>query len=96
MTYGAYENTVALVLGCYVMVKDNQQEYSCDPETALDLLIAERGRVLEEYGGFIIEVIDQRGFPWPDVIRILLRINHEVWIEEREGKLYIVSKPKAD
>ena len=68
----------------------------CDPEDVLDFLVGETGRVLPEYGGFLIEVHDSTGFPWSAVIRTLLKLNHEIWIESRNGRLVIISKPKAD
>lgn len=67
-----------------------------DPASALELLIEDTGNITEEYGGFMIEVNDYQRFPWADVFKVLLRISHMVWVEYREGKLAIVSKPKAD
>jgi len=68
----------------------------CNAETALDVIVGDAGRITEEYGGFLIEVLDYRRFPWADVFRTLLRINHEVWVEDRDGRLIIASKPKPD
>ena len=68
----------------------------CNPEDVLDLLIGETGKVSREYGGYTVEVHDITRFPWTAVIRTLLRINQQVWIEGREGRIVIVTKPKAD
>jgi len=67
-----------------------------DPESALELLIGDAGNVTKEYGGFMIEVNDYQRFPWADVFKVLLRISHMVWVEYRDDKLVIVSKPEAD
>jgi len=77
-------------------VRQVQEQHKCDPKAALDLLIDEMGQISSEYGGYIIEIYDMISFPWSAVLRTLLRIGHEVWIEERNGKIVIVSKPKTD
>ena len=75
-------------------MKNEQAE--CDPEDVLDFIISDTGNISREYGGYVIEIHDATNFPWSAVIRTLLRINHEIWIESRDGKLVILSKPKAD
>ena len=67
-----------------------------DPGTALDIIVGESGKVSEEYGGFLIEISDTQRFPWVDVCRLLLRLGYMVWMEIRNDKLFVVSKPKAD
>ncbi len=54
------------------------------------------GEVQEEYGGYAIKVVNGAKLPWSRVCELLLRINHEVWIERRGEDIYIVSKPVAD
>ncbi len=69
---------------------------SSDILSELKRLVGAYGEILEEYGGFAIKIIDERKFPWPDVCQLLLRLNHEVWIERRGDGLYMVSKPVTD
>ena len=77
-------------------MRQSQLEAECDPAEVLEFLVGETGRVLREYGGFLIEIHDVTGFPWSTVIRTLLKMNHEIWIESRNGRLVVISKPKAD
>jgi len=77
-------------------LKYKQERMECTPKDVLDFLVGETGRISLEYGGFLIEVYDSLGFPWSAVIRTLLRFNHEIWIESRDERIVILSKPKAD
>ncbi len=80
----------------YNALKYSQAKIECNPSEILDFLVGDTGRVLSEYGGFLIEVYDHLGFPWYAVIRTLLRLNHAIWIEGRGEHIVILSKPKAD
>lgn len=62
----------------------------------VDLLIGDAGECVTEYGGVAIKVLDPGRFPWEHVLRTLLNLNHEVYIDERNGFLVIISKPKVD
>lgn len=68
----------------------------CSPETVISLLIGDTGECVSEYGGVIIKILNPEKFPWEHVFRTLLNLNHEVYVEERDGLLIIVSKPKID
>jgi len=83
-------------LGLKQTAQPTEAQRLCDPETALEIIIGDKGRIVEEYGGYLIVVQDQITFPWADVFRILLRIGHAVWVEARDGRVVIVSKPEAD
>lgn len=65
------------------------------PEVLMDLLIGDSGKCSSEYGGVVITVLKPDKFPWDHVFRTLLNLNHEVYVEERDGLLAIVSKPKG-
>ncbi|MCS7146233.1 MAG: hypothetical protein RMJ28_02070 [Nitrososphaerota archaeon] len=54
------------------------------------------GEIVEEYGGYAIRIIDGARFPWSKVCTLLLGADHEVWIEKRNGDLYIITKPITD
>jgi hypothetical protein len=65
-----------------------------DPETELKRIIKETGEVHAIYGGFEIKVLSPRSFPWHKLLDQLIEIGQKVWVERREGKIYIVSEPK--
>jgi hypothetical protein len=67
-----------------------------DPYSILEDIIDDNGNVMEEYGGYRIEVLNHMAFPWADVFKLLLRLGHEVWVDIEGEKLIIVSKPKTD
>lgn len=68
----------------------------CSPEVLMSFLIGGSGRCSSEYGGVVITVLKPNEFPWEQVFRTLLNLNHEIYVEERDGLLTIVSKPKTD
>ncbi|MEN2974263.1 MAG: hypothetical protein ABDH32_01645 [Candidatus Caldarchaeales archaeon] len=73
------------------------KEYTiCCPEIVIDLLIDDSGECAPEYGGMIIRVLKPDKFPWENVFRTLLKLNHEIYVDERDGLLTIISKPKID
>lgn len=63
------------------------------PERVIEI-VGEKGRVHVVYGGFKIEVLNAKDFPWSDVFSLLLEFDQQVWIEKRHDKLFIRSKPK--
>lgn len=67
-----------------------------DPMVIVKKMVKDAGEVSEELGGFLIQVKDPERFPWNDVLRYLLSLNHDVWIDSREGSLFILTCPKAD
>jgi hypothetical protein len=68
----------------------------CSPEVVISLLIGDSGEATSEYGGVIIKVLDPSKFPWEQVFRTLLKLNHEIYVERQDDSLIIVSKPKVD
>ncbi|MCS7132767.1 MAG: hypothetical protein NZ918_03500 [Aigarchaeota archaeon] len=68
----------------------------CSPEIIISLLIGDSGKCSSEYGGVVVKVLNPKEFPWEQVFRTLLNLNHEVFVDERDGSLMIVSKPKTD
>ncbi|MEM0457203.1 MAG: hypothetical protein QXI01_05735 [Nitrososphaerota archaeon] len=67
-----------------------------DPRLVIEDIIGEYGKVMEEYGGYRVEVLDHMMFPWANVFKLLLRLGHEVWVDIDGEKLIIISKPKPD
>ena len=67
-----------------------------DPMIIVKDIVKASGEVSEELGGFLIEVKDPNNFPWSDLFRYLLSLNHAVWIELRDDNLFIITCPKAD
>ncbi|MEM1710895.1 MAG: hypothetical protein QXU12_00625 [Nitrososphaerota archaeon] len=68
----------------------------CSPEVMISLMIGDSGETASEYGGVIIKVLDPGRFPWEQVFRALLKLNHEVYVEQQDDSLIIISKPKVD
>ncbi len=66
-----------------------------DPEEELKTILSDAGEVGPLYGGFEIKVSKPTLFPWYRVIRLLIEIGQKVWIEEKEGQIYIISEPKV-
>jgi hypothetical protein len=64
-----------------------------DPETQLKRIIKETGETQAIYGGFEIKVLTPALFPWHELLNQLFEIGQKVWVERREGKIYIVSEP---
>jgi hypothetical protein len=64
-----------------------------DPMEGLKKIVKDTGRIDSVYGGFEIEVTSPRLFPWHKLLNQLIGIGQKVWVEKREGKIYIVSEP---
>ena len=64
-----------------------------EPTEELRKIVKDTGKVDPVYGGFEIQVIKPRLFPWHRVISQLIEIGQKVWVEKKEGKIYIVSEP---
>lgn len=67
-----------------------------DPILVIKEIIKDAGDVAEELGGFLIRIVNEKKFPWIEVCRYLLSLNHDVWMETRDGELYIITSPKTD
>jgi hypothetical protein len=67
-----------------------------DPMETIKNMVRDTGEVSEELGGFLIQVKDPDKFPWGSVLRYLLSLNHDVWVDSRDGSICIVTCPKAD
>jgi len=66
-----------------------------DPEERLKKIMLKTGEVAPVLGGFKIRVINPALFPWHQVFNQLIEISQEVWINKKEDKIYISSKPEA-
>ena len=66
-----------------------------DVERRLKEAIKDTGEVNSEYGGFAIKVLKPHLFPWYKVVKVLIEIGQEIWVDEKEGIIAITSEPKA-
>jgi hypothetical protein len=66
-----------------------------DPETKLRKMVKDTGKVNSVYGGFEVWVAKPALFPWYRVFNLLTDIDHEVWINKREGKICITTEPRV-
>jgi hypothetical protein len=61
----------------------------------LKKIVKDTGEVTSVYGGFEIRVLKPNIFPWYKIIKRLIDIGQETWVNEEEGKICITSEPKV-
>jgi hypothetical protein len=66
-----------------------------DPEERLKKLVRNTGDVNSLYGGLEIKVLKPNLFPWYKVVKLLIEIGQEIWVDEKEGKICITSEPRV-
>jgi hypothetical protein len=66
-----------------------------DVEERLKEAVKGTGEVNSVYGGFEIRVLKPDLFPWYIVVKELIEIGQEIWVDEKEGKIAITSEPKT-
>jgi hypothetical protein len=66
-----------------------------DVEERLKKIVKDSGEVTSVYGGFEIRVLKPSIFPWYKIIKQLMDIGQETWVNEKEGKICITSEPKV-
>lgn len=66
-----------------------------DVEERLKKIVKDTGEVTSVYGGFEIRVLKPNLFPWYKIIKRLIDIGQEIWVNEKEGKICITSEPKV-
>jgi len=66
-----------------------------DPEERLKEMVRDTGDVNSVYGGLEIKVLRPNRFPWYKVVKLLIEIGQEIWVDEKEGKICITSEPKV-
>lgn len=66
-----------------------------DVEERLKETVKGTGEVNSAYGGFEIRVLKPNLFPWYKVVKVLIEIAQEIWVDEKEGKIVITSEPKT-
>jgi hypothetical protein len=66
-----------------------------DPEDRLKKLVRDTGEVDPVYGGLEVRVLKPNLFPWYKVVKLLIEIGQEIWVNEKEGKICITSEPKV-
>jgi hypothetical protein len=66
-----------------------------DVEERLKEAVKDTGKVNSEYGGFEIRVLKPNLFPWYKVLKALIEIGQEIWVDDKEGKIVITSEPKT-
>jgi hypothetical protein len=71
-----------------------KRERAMDPIGRLRKIMEDTGEVNSVYGGFEIKVSKPNHFPWYKLINELIKIGQRVWVEKKEGKIYITSEPR--
>ena len=66
-----------------------------DSEERLKEIVKDTGEVNSVYGGFEIKVLRPNLFPWYKMVKLLIEIGQEIWVDEKEGKICITSEPKV-
>jgi hypothetical protein len=66
-----------------------------DPEERLKKLLRDTGDVGWVYGGLEIKVLKPNLFPWYKVVKLLIEIGQEIWVDEKGGQICITSGPKV-
>jgi hypothetical protein len=66
-----------------------------DAEEWLKRVVKDTGEVISVYGGFEIRVSKPNLFPWYKVVKRLIAFGQEIWLDEKEGKIYMTSEPKV-
>lgn len=62
----------------------------------LKKIIGPTARIIEDYGGYEITVIDAKKFPWADVLTLLLDSGFQVWINKTNSHLCFMAKPEVN
>ncbi len=76
-----------------VEARGNERPSLGDMTSELVKIVGSSGEVLDVGGGYGITILETVEFPWGTVLDRLLK-SLDVWIERREGKIVILSKPK--
>ena len=58
--------------------------------------IGSTAKIVEDYGGYEITVIDNEKFPWVEVFSLLLDSGFQVWINKKNSHIQIMSKPEVN
>ena len=66
-----------------------------DLEGQLTEMVENTGEVTSVYGGYEIRVLKPTLFPWYKVVKLLIETGQEIWVNEKEGKICIISEPKV-
>lgn len=66
-----------------------------DFESRLKGFVDDNATVSSLYGGFEIMVNKPSRHKWHNIFLLLLEMNHDVWVERKNEKLVIVSKPPS-
>jgi hypothetical protein len=66
-----------------------------DLEERLREMVENTGEVNSVYGGYEVRVLKPTLFPWYKVVKLLIEAGQKVWINEKEGKICIISQPNV-
>ncbi len=66
-----------------------------DPQKELRRIVKDTGEVSSVYGGYEVRVLKPALFPWYKVVKLLVEIDQEIWVNEKEGKICITSEPRV-
>ena len=62
----------------------------------LKKIIGSTAKIVENYGGYEITIIDNGKFPWVDVFSLLLDSGFQVWINRKNSHIQVMSKPEVN
>ena len=62
----------------------------------LRVKIGSTGKIVEDYGGYEILVIDSEKFPWKGVFEMLIDSGFQIWIVKNNSHIQIESKPEVN
>lgn len=58
-------------------------------------LVGDTAAVRNVYGGLEMVVLDEKSFPWAEVLRALRAVRQDIWIRETDDRLVVLSKPRG-
>ena len=59
-------------------------------------IIKDTASIEEDYGGYEITVVDEEKFPWVRVFSLLIDSGFQIWIDKKDSRIQIMSKPEVN
>ena len=58
--------------------------------------IGKEGKIVEDYGGYEILVLNHEKFPWKEIFEMLIDSGFQIWIVKNNSHIQIESKPEVN
>ena len=58
--------------------------------------IGNEGKIVEDYGGYEILVLNPEKFPWKEIFEMLIDSGFQIWIVKNNSHIQIESKPEVN